>query len=264
MKKMILLAMTALAMLACSDSNTPSTPQEGALTGKFFINANQSVFFSQGNLQYQPSTQTWRFAESQYDIIGMDNTEISESYEGWLDLFGYGTGSNPTQSSLDAKNYASFTDWGANKISNGGNKAKMWRSLTMDEWKYILFKRPNAKALRGLATVNTVPGLIILPDQFVQPGELGWQGNALRYDMNMYALEEWEKMENAGAVFLPAGGMRYGKECDYVYEKCFYWSSTMDDEDASGALGSYVEEGEIDWYSYPRRFGQSVRLVQIN
>lgn len=65
---------------------------EGALSGRFTINENgDQVVFSQGNLQYQASTNTWRFAEHQYDAIGEDNSNISSTYEGWIDLFGWGT-----------------------------------------------------------------------------------------------------------------------------------------------------------------------------
>lgn len=260
MKKIILLALVALGMLACSDKNSP----DGALTGTFRINdEKQSVSFSQGNLQYKPSTKTWRFAENQYDTIGAANSNISDSYDGWLDLFGYGTGDNPTQSSSDAKDYANFVDWGVNKISNGGNKSNQWRTLTMEEWGYVLFDRPKAASLRSLATVNNVHGVILLPDQFKQPSGLEWQADAANYDINIYPLNQWIKMEQAGAVFLPAAGMRYGKECDYGNVRGFYWSSSPTKYDDTEANGPYFDDKEkIDWYAYPRRFGQSVRLVQ--
>ena len=51
---------------------------EGALPGLFSVSDNKKVSFSKGNLQYQASTNTWRFAEQQY-LYG--------------DLFGWGTGS---------------------------------------------------------------------------------------------------------------------------------------------------------------------------
>lgn len=85
---------------------TPSTP-EGAINGLFTINENgDQVYFSKGNLQYQASTSTWRFAENQWDYVGTqnppwgdaggtvsgsDNANISETYSGWIDLFVWGT-----------------------------------------------------------------------------------------------------------------------------------------------------------------------------
>ena len=76
-----------------------------SITGGFTINEDgDKVIFSQGNLQYQASTGTWRFAENQYDYVGnatlgnvyengvkCNNALISDSYTGWIDLFGWGT-----------------------------------------------------------------------------------------------------------------------------------------------------------------------------
>ena len=93
----------------------PGEVPVGAISGKFTINANgDQVYFSQGNLQYQASTNTWRFAENQWNYVGGDefnqhygnvegssNNEISSTYSGWIDLFGWGTSgwnnvTNPT------------------------------------------------------------------------------------------------------------------------------------------------------------------------
>ena len=68
----------------------PETP-EGLTQGHFSVSETLLVRFSQGNLQYQASTGTWRFAESQSDYIGEGNANIGESYDGWIDLFGWGT-----------------------------------------------------------------------------------------------------------------------------------------------------------------------------
>ena len=62
------------------------------LLGEFTINdSGDKVAFSKGNLQYQASTDTWRFAENQLSVIGEDNQNISPTYSGWIDLFGWGT-----------------------------------------------------------------------------------------------------------------------------------------------------------------------------
>ena len=91
---------------------------EGALRGKFAISATDTVAFSRGNLQYQPSTSTWRFAENQWDFVGTANARIRSyqystegwvwTYKGWLDLFGWGTGNNPTASTSTNSNYGSI------------------------------------------------------------------------------------------------------------------------------------------------------------
>ena len=117
----------------------------GAINGVFSVSSSKKVNFSQGNLQYQASTRTWRFAEHQWDITGSENSKISENYSGWIDLFGWGTsgynGKNPWMTSTESTNYGNGYndiagtnyDWGVyNTISNGGGKR--WRTLTGDEW----------------------------------------------------------------------------------------------------------------------------------
>lgn len=64
---------------------------QGSLNGLFSVGASKKVFFSQGNLQYQASTNTFRFAPLQTESIGEDNSNISSTYSGWIDLFGWGT-----------------------------------------------------------------------------------------------------------------------------------------------------------------------------
>ena len=85
---------------------------EGALSGLFSVSADKQVYFSQGNLQYQASTDTWRFAENQYDTIGALNANISSMYDGWIDFFRWGTGNNPTFLSENSEDYSAFVDWG--------------------------------------------------------------------------------------------------------------------------------------------------------
>ena len=123
----------------------PGGAQTGAVNGKFSISNGNQIAFSKGNLQYQASTGTWRFAANQYDAIGSDNSNISPTYTGWIDLFGWGTGSNPTITSTNNDDYTIFVDWGNNAISNGGNEANLWRTLTNNEWKYLLKIGPPMK-----------------------------------------------------------------------------------------------------------------------
>jgi len=261
----------------------------GALPGKFSVSSSKQVQFSQGNLQYQASTNTWRFAEHQYDIIGEDNTYISSSYIGWIDLFGWGTGNNPINVSTDKSDYTYFIDWGTNKISNGANKANVWRTLTADEWVYLFHERINANELFGFGTINGVEGVIILPDNwstlgglYFTPTPLTWDVNSYipsvtaywdgstwqaktvgdNFEYNIYSLDEWSKMESAGAVFLPAAHYRFGVEYDRYGGGATgaYWSSKPKGDNA------YALNFESD-HLYPQlgayRFeGVSVRLVR--
>lgn len=158
-KSFSVLLLTAVAMVvaaSCSkETNDDLTPapfdDNGASRALFSVAADRQVRLSRGNLQYQASTDTWRFAEKQYEVVGVTNSFVSASNEDWIDLFCWGTsgwesGANayqPWSVSVDDAgyqpggswqnglfgNYAN-ADWGVyNPISNGGNQPGMWRTL---------------------------------------------------------------------------------------------------------------------------------------
>ena len=240
---------------------------DGMLPGAFSVSATQQVHFSQGNLQYQASTNTWRFAEHQYDYVGSANSNISSTYSGWIDLFGWGTGSNPTLSSSSYEGYFSFVDWGSNAISNGGNAAHQWRTLTHDEWYYLLNTRADAASKWGTGNIDGVGGLIILPDSWTLPSGCSFTaGFASRYNdwtRNSYTLAQWSQMEAAGAVFLPAAGIRYGANVSHVGDYGAYWSSTILEGDGEDAHGMFFNSSDVSasWYD-DLYLGFSVRPVR--
>ncbi len=221
---------TSGAGTAYGETKTFTTLQapEGAVNGLFSINRTEKVFFSQGNLQYQASTDTWRFAENQWDFVGSqshcynevcgtvansDNANISPTYDGWIDLFGWGTGNNPTNTSSNYNNYSSFTDWGNNPISNGGNVPDQWRTLSGEEWSFLLYYRSTASGILHVFTsVNGVRGLVILPDDWdtsYYDFQYGISYYGCNYNYSNISLEDWSnEIEPHGAVFLPMTGKR--------------------------------------------------------
>ena len=212
--------------------------------GLFLASADKQIIFSSGNLQYHPANNEWRFAENQTDYIGDANSNIAADYDGWIDLFGWGTGDAPTKSSPFYSAYQTFVDWGTNTI--GTDAPNTWRTLSKDEWNYIFYNRPNAQSLFALGSVNGVNGTIILPDNWTTPAGvsfvasttngLSWQGgyyynsNGTNYGDNTYTSEQWSKMEQAGAVFLPASGSRSDTNVGDVGNIGRYWSSTGHEE----------------------------------
>ena len=241
----------------------------------FSVSATKMVNFAKGNLQYQASTKTWRFAENQYDYIGSGNANISDTYDGWIDFFGWGTGNNPTDASKDDSDYQTFVDWGTNTI--GTDVPDSWRTLSKDEWYYIFFTRANASKLFGFATVNKVVGIIILPDNWTTPAEVTFTPSTEKglaatddhyynskgdnYTHNTYALEDWKKLENAGAVFLPAAGYRDGNKVDDVLYNARYWSSTKNGVNAAYLLG-FSDKSIYPQSSLNSHHGYTVRLVR--
>lgn len=279
MKKIFsIIALMAAVMLVGTgcDKNEPSasaTSQEGVLSGVFSVSETKQVQFSKGNLQYQASTKTWRFAENQWDVIGAANKNISSTYDGWIDLFGWGTGDNPTNRSQNDEDYATFTDWGVNAISNGGNTAKQWRTMTEEEWEYLCYYRTNSAHLWGQAMINTMRGLVFLPDVWMIPSGLSFTSfgdddeefeddeEEHNYTMNVYTETEWKQMEDAGAVFLPCAGFREGMNVGYIGSGGIYWSSTSFAEDNEAGNVSYSDRGP-GIMSNLKFLGFSVRLVQ--
>ena len=236
--------------------------------GVFSVSATKQVTFSKGNLQYQASTNTWRFAEHQYDYIGAANKNISATYSGWIDLFGWGTGNAPTKTSTSNSDYSSFIDWGMNPISNGGNEAGLWRTLSSAEWGYLFSNRKDNAKLCGMGTIAGISGVILLPDNWVKPSGVSFwsysEGNANdHFSDNTYTASQWQKMEDAGAVFLPAAGYRDGTSVGGTGSYGYYWSSTQDGSDIACKLyfsTSYL----IPQSTYDGRLhGFSVRLVQV-
>ena len=250
-------------------------PVVGAIEFAFSVSENKQIYFSQGNMQYQASTGTWRFAENQYDIIGSNNSNISESYDGWIDLFGWGTsgynGKNPYMTSETETDYGDGTndiagtnyDWGVyNKISNGGNQAGLWRTLTKNEWEYLIQRRTDAYSKWGVATVNSVTGLILLPDNWTLPTSVTFTSGANgAFTQNTYSVDDWTKMETNGAVFLPVAGLRNGTGIYDVGSRGYYWSSSHDND--INAYSLLIYDGDVNSYNYYTRYiGVAVRVVQ--
>ena len=246
--------------------DTPVVPGAGSFVAKpFSVSATKTVTFSPGNLQYHAANDKWRFAPNQTDYIGYDNENISSTYNGWIDLFGWGTGDNPTNKSTDYDDYSTFVDWGVNKI--GSYSPNTWRTLTYDEWYYLHYQRPNYDKLIGVAQVNGVNGLILLPDAWVCPNGVTFKpGFYNDYCTECYgnyqtiSASDWSKLEASGAVFLSAAGGRNGSNVNFVQSFGRYWSATEGGSDYAYYLYFYSDEAYMS--NYYRNYGQSVRLVQ--
>ena len=243
---------------------TLASSEEPETTFVFSVAENKTVTFSSGNLQYHPANDKWRFAPSQLDYIGDDN--ISETYNGWIDFFGWGTGNNPTNTSKDDGDYQTFIDWGVNKIGN--DAPNTWRTLTYDEWFFLIKKRYNAKKLFGVAQVNGVNGLILLPDGWTCPDDVTFkpgfhenEGKEYYAAYQTFSASDWTKLEASGAVFFPAAGYRYGSDIGNVQGYGYYWSAT---ELYGLADNLYFYSDEADMISGYRYRGYSVRLVKDN
>ncbi len=233
--------------------------------GLFSVSADKQVVFSPGNLQYHPANDEWRFAENQTDYIGDANRNISADYYGWIDLFGWGTGANPTTTSENEMDYATFVDWGTNQI--GADAPNTWRTLTSDEWVYLFDTRTDASSLYGIAQVSGVNGLVVLPDDWTVPAGISFKSGFHSDYVGDYSVyqsftdEKWQTMEQAGAVFLPTAGQRHGTDVYDVGYNGDYWSDTKRNDICAYRMNfcsRYLDSQIDNMYNY----GYSVRLVK--
>ena len=281
------------AVRSSGQSNVPT----GAIDGKFTINEEgDQIYFSQGNLQYRASTNTWKFAENQYDYIGDANSNISSSYDGWIDLFGWGTsgyhdsndpynvnyqpwsssdseldndyntygyGPSANMPGMNLTGTSANYDWGVNNpISNGGNAANQWRTLTLPEWSYVLNTRNTPSGIRfAKAQVNDVNGVILLPDDWTSDTYNLNNTNSIGayYSSNVINASQWATIENVGGVFLPAAGGRFGTTVADVGSTGFYWLSSSNS--SCCAYYVYIYYAGIYNVNHRRYLGRSVRLV---
>ena len=224
------------------------------LKGKFSVSRNKRVYFSQGNLQYQASTDTWRFANNQWDTTGYTKAWSSSDYAGWMSCFAWGTGDDPTKIGPPNSDYPFFNDWGNNVICNGGDKK--WYTLTIKEWDYVLNKRKTQSGARfAKAIVNGINGVIILPDDWdisnynlnnINVSDASFRNNKISN------IDWCNKLENAGAVFLPvtqSTGIGW------------YWSSTVYDQFKANVLNFHSDRLGVSGVGEFKGITHGVRLV---
>ena len=156
-------------------------------------------------------------------------------------------------------------DWGFNAISNGGNEENAWRTPTIDEWVYLLDKRHTTTGIRyAKAVVNTVNGLLILPDDWDSTRYHLQQVNNADADFSYNPITEpyWTKqVEAQGAVFLPASGIRDIGNVGLSGKYGFYWSSSL--RNSTQAYGVYFTNSFLSLPNHCGKCsGRSVRLVR--
>lgn len=267
--------------------------------GLFTVNgSNKKVRFSQGNLQYQASTNTWQFAANQYDYIGnaAGNNVFGDSrssQSAWIDLFGWGTSgwdngntnympycnyytettsaygygprTSPSSYNYDLTGDYAQADWGVhNSISNGGGAAGIWRTFKSTEWTYVRNTR-SADTRFAKAAVNGINGLILFPDEYTHPNGVPSpsyinETGGGGWTGNIYSSSDWKKMEAMGAIFLPITGR--AENATIVITGAgigYYWSTTQSN---TKALNFYFGSSVLGDNTIYRYYGCAVRVVR--
>lgn len=173
---------------------------------------------------------------------------------------GYGPSTTNDDGNLRINNGA---DWGVNPIINGGNQSNQWRTLTMEEWTYVMKTRKvgqnNDQKAYTFVTLKVDPsdanknvyGILLFYD--------GYTGTIPSVDSKIEAIPE-------GCVFLPAAGTRDKPyqtiSCGNINEYCAYYTATQ--HDYANAYKVWMKNGYefTNSYSDKRPYSCAVRLVQ--
>jgi len=256
----------------------------GSLWAKFSVSSTTKVRFSQGNLYYNGSA--FQFEDNQYDyrhyngktndaaVIGGTSTTTPSGTVGsffWSKTASVAYAESYSESGTTTSDvfFTNQTTTTPKSDFTVNGATGLWRTLSggdSGEWKYLMETRTNAASKVGYATVAGVKGIIILPDTFTDPMKNGGSGafvpkSTTGYTANTYtAGANWDAMEAAGALFLPAAGDRYGSSVINVGYDGYFWSSTAYNSDYAYYLyfsSYYVNPANF----YYRFYGYSVRLV---
>ena len=242
-----------------------------------------TIVFAPGNVQYHPANNQWRFAEHQYDMVGADNRYISATYNGWIDLFGWGTGNNPTLATNNNNDYpkGGSKDSPMRRVNDWGNNFdyNIWYTMAATDWvdimnRFVTIGDKN-RSLYTNATVNGVKGLLLFPDNWLSLSAqspvtitlpISTTGGGDFTDCIINA-SDWEDLEDLGCVFLPISGYRNPSYSNQVYNLDtwgYYWTSIEANSD-TGARYLKINKNnsgiQASTESRYKNFGQSVRLI---
>ena len=244
----------------------------------FSVSPSRTVSFSPGNLQYVGGS--YKFADAQYEFIGYqddNNCDLlpwrttapdSEIFADWTDVISGGW------STLSTDEFRYLLGDFEYLLDNVANEYVVVAPVTN-------FGRNggNPHALRAFATIYTadaaIEGLLILPDDWTTAPEgcrevvCGrWEASEDAVLDNTYnaggtagSSGDWDKMEAAGAVFLPLAGCYANGSVMPGFG--VYWSATHADDQSSEVITWFFNDG-LHFTTHVNRsdYGCSVRLVK--
>jgi len=179
-------------------------------------------------------------------------------------------------------------EWGIyNPIKNGGDIPGWWRSLTKDEWQWLVGPPSsispgsncrNSSKVNGVENARyagahlfgSVYGIILFPDSYTHPSGVAQPVEInirvlSNWNINEYSADDWSKMETAGCVFLPAAGYRYEttvNQGSYGY----YWLGDANGYQDARCFNfnqyNMIPQNTTTKYNFYRCYGCSVRLVR--
>ena len=265
----------------------------------FSVSPTKKVFFSKGNLYMTHCW--WGFHENQwyhcfsYPTRNNNGVEWEDhnayqqyNHEGTFDLFSYGASGYafaPWDRTNLSQNIAGTPyDWGQYTGYDALNFDEgTWRTLTGDEWSYLLNTRQAGFLKNGVwyrfwcTSINLendwnnppvlIPGIVIFPDNANAFGGASMIANSIIVDApTKITVDVWNTyMQPAGYVFLPQAG-RFGEDesnvainhTSYIY----YWTSTLYGDSGNPCYFGFTLGENSAWpENAPSRARFPVRLV---
>lgn len=192
----------------------------------FSASDTKKIQFACGNLHYNIPNNRWSFAANQYTFLNKTYTNYELTGTKNIDQFEWGaSGYNGTApadkaaaptsiSDLNGTNY----DWGKYCEISGYPKGT-WRTIKKSEMEYIISTRANAASKYFPATVESVIGVVFLPDNWEKPLQVttNFKTSATAFSANTISASQFTIMQLGGACFLPGNSNNNIK----------YWTSTL-------------------------------------
>ena len=217
---------------------------------KFSVGENTTVEFAPGNLWADATdaeTPVFYFETNQWSFA--DDWDASHvSHFKWCDA----------ETAVTDDEYYSYSEnlFCSENFTVDGDSHNDWRTLSDDEWNYLLKERREATELcawKDLDDDGEHKGLVILPDDTEEPLTV------------MDDIITVSDLASFGAVFLPVAGVRDRElVIDLDAAVGYYWSSTPLEDYDDDAYYLRFDPGWGNVYTEPgtRGHGRTVRLVR--
>ncbi|MCQ2273351.1 MAG: hypothetical protein MJZ86_01000 [Bacteroidales bacterium] len=258
----------------------------------YSVSPTLQVDFAKGNLLC--NNDTWRNAETQ-GFISNNTNNVYDFFARSVDGNGFGKSGMTTDEDdmwvvNEAENFTilgDFRDWGwtlhpGTSYMQYKELDYRWRTLSSEEWDYLMYGRPNALSLHFMVSVvngdEITHGFFIFPDGWTNPNNITL-GNAsyierevdvtgepyetMYIQSNAITTAEYNTLLSQG-TFLPAAGQHIGTMGNIYqgYGGC-YWASdySVNYHEARQFWPEYAESTEFGVSGYGKYFhaGQQLR-----
>lgn len=272
---------------------------DNGVKGLYSVSANQRVYIAHGNLYYKlPCTHTEREMTWVYPFYRDVTITDTAGYWGFYrEQWGHYHNDAQTGASGDTLSFFPFgftnskiynrSNGGDNTFVEWGTQAEVksstvngiprgigdhWRTITGDEWEYLLFQRPMVfGAPRFAAVVVTLANgrttkdcLLMYPDRY-NPSDYAPKPN-IRGVAQSVTWEEYQRYESLGCAFLPANGFRNNgaginvDAADYELVCLYHSSSRLPNNDSKYSTHTRGIVGDL---SMPADRGDNVAMGKL-